>query len=178
MSRLYLVTIDVAEDSRVSQVARNTGEVRHLCALAEDMGATVIKVERVSASLLAWSAAFTEDEMDYATDDQIVDAYNAHEGALEVVVPNGLRVTYRHRRSYSAPRRQFTSRRVVRVWPLEAATLDAGGGSTLAMLYRSDTVVSTGFARCHPGDQFCKRTGRAIALRRAVANLPERTSPT
>ena len=45
------------------------------------------------------------------------------------------------------------------------------GPVTACDLYKQDIIVAHGFAHLHPCDQFCRRTGRIVALRRAIYNL-------
>ena len=42
---------------------------------------------------------------------------------------------------------------------------------TMCYIYKGIIPSSTGIARCHPRDQFCRKTGRIVALRKAIHNL-------
>lgn len=43
--------------------------------------------------------------------------------------------------------------------------------ATICYLSRRGRVIEFGSSHCHHLDQFCRRTGRTIALRRAIYNL-------
>jgi hypothetical protein len=50
--------------------------------------------------------------------------------------------------------------------------LDPHGGKTLCELVDADgNVAAFAIATCHPDEAFCKRTGRTLALTRALKEL-------
>src|SRR4051812_37548904 len=79
-------------------------------------------------------------------------------------IPDGFTVRYRHRRYFRLASRK---RRDVLV--------DPRGGETIATVHDADgNEVASGESTCLDADTFCKATGRAIALRRALADLQHR----
>lgn len=86
--------------------------------------------------------------------------------------------------NYSVRFKHFRNRQMI-VHPdrLDAGTMPVTiqiapkGGATLAKIYDAEgNHVITGVAYCNPKDQFNKKTGRTIALGRALADLEIITS--
>ena len=117
----------------------------------------------------------TKDEMDVAVTFERKLPNEVHPGAAEKMERHGVRPVFIHRRMERKARGWRSAGHVPRLLdPQEAREtfVDPRGGETICKLVNAEGVVmAQGSAACHPKDNYVKRTGRGIALARALRAL-------